>query len=460
MKKIILLITICFTILTFNSYAQYHKLFDFDSINGRKPVGDLISDGTFLYGMTELGGTQDLGTIFKIKTDGTGYSKLLDFNFTNGQHPFGSLIYDGTFLYGTTSQGGSTSAGIIFRINPDGTSYTKLYDFGSTGPYFPSGTLYREGNYLYGTTYLGSTPLEGAIFKIKTDGTGYTNLLNSVSVINGSRPTCPFISDSTYLYGMTNGGYGSSYEGIIYRIKPDGTSCSKLYDFGTLASAPNGSLIYDGTYLYGMTYLSSIGGIVSAGAVFKIKPDGTGYIKLIDLINMNAGGNPTGSLFYDGTYLYGMTSVGSVNMGGAIFKVKTDGTGFTTLLSFDGLQQGASPFGSVISDGNFMYGMTANGGIYNKGVIFKFNAHCPLPVTQTVSICKGNSINVGSHVYSHSGTYIDTLAYQNTTITNQYCDSVVITYLTVLPLKKVSQSLTICSGQSIMVGNNTHDIFH
>ena len=61
-----------------------------------------------------------------------------------------------------------------------------------------------------------------------------------------------------------------------------------------------------------------------------------------------------------------MTSVGSVNMGGAIFKVKTDGTGFTTLLSFDGLQQGASPFGSVISDGNFMYGMTANGGIYNK----------------------------------------------------------------------------------------------
>src|SRR4030066_86576 len=95
-------------------------LIDFDSLNGKWSSNSLVSDNTFLYGMTTWGGTNDMGVIFKIMPDGTGYSKLLDFSGTaNGSYPGGALIYDGTYLYGTT-RGGGAGVGTIFRINPDG----------------------------------------------------------------------------------------------------------------------------------------------------------------------------------------------------------------------------------------------------------------------------------------------------------------------------------------------------
>jgi uncharacterized repeat protein (TIGR03803 family) len=67
MKKLNLLIAII-VIATLNCAAQYTKLLDFDSINGGAPNSYLISDGTFLYGMTQFGGKNNDGTIFKIKT--------------------------------------------------------------------------------------------------------------------------------------------------------------------------------------------------------------------------------------------------------------------------------------------------------------------------------------------------------------------------------------------------------
>ncbi len=48
------------------------------------------------------------------------YTKILDLNDFLGSHPLGSLIYDGTFLYGMTSDGGSGASslygdcGVIF----------------------------------------------------------------------------------------------------------------------------------------------------------------------------------------------------------------------------------------------------------------------------------------------------------------------------------------------------------
>ena len=56
-----------------------------------------------------------MGVIFKIKPDGTGYSKMLEFaGTTNGQSPEGDLIYDGTYLYGMTNTGGTNSDGVVF----------------------------------------------------------------------------------------------------------------------------------------------------------------------------------------------------------------------------------------------------------------------------------------------------------------------------------------------------------
>lgn len=128
-----------------------------------------------------------------------------------------------------------------------------------------------------------------------------------------------------------------------------------LLDFTgiTNGSNPHGDLIYDGDFLYGMTFS---GGQNNFGIIFKIKPDGTGYSKLLEFDNSTNGASPYGSLIYDGTFLYGTTPR-------TIFKIKTDGTGYSTLLDYmNNPTESVISKGHLISDGIFLYGMTPSGG--------------------------------------------------------------------------------------------------
>ena len=71
--------------------------------------------------------------------------------------------------------------------------------------------------------------------------------------------------------------------------------------------------------------------------------------------------------------------------------------------------------------------------------------------TQNVSICNGQTYAIGNNVYSVSGTYRDTLR----TIRN--CDSIVVTVLSVRNQINVQQSVSICEGQTYQVGNSVYD---
>lgn len=198
--------------------TMYSKLLDFDGpAKGRFPPGSLISDGVFLYGMTSSGGTNDGGTIFKIMPDGTGFSKLLDFaGVANGSWPIGTLLFDGTFLYGMTFGGGIDDIGTIFKIMPDGSGYSKLLDFtGDANGQNPIGDLILNGTFLYGMTTYGGAGGGGVLFKIKPDGTSYSKLLDFVSV-NAANPFGSLISDSTLLYGMVSVG-GANIQGVVFK---------------------------------------------------------------------------------------------------------------------------------------------------------------------------------------------------------------------------------------------------
>jgi len=373
MKKIYLYCTLAYLLTGTSSFAQYTTLLNFaDDTTGLSPYGSLISDGTFLYGMTTSGGTNSHGTIFKIMPDGTGYVQLLDFaGPTTGRNPYGSLISDDTFLYGMTAYGGTNNLGTIFKIMPNGTGYVKLLDFaGTTNGSLPFGSLISDGTFLYGMTQNGGTNDMGTIFKIMPDGTGYVKLLDFAGATNGMNPYSSLISDDTFLYGMTYYG-GTNGMGTIFKIMPDGTGYVKLLDFAgtTNGKFPYGSLISDGTFLYGMTRQ---GGTNDMGTIFKIMPDGTGYVKLLDFEGATNGMNPYSSLISDGTFLYGMTQYGGTNNMGTIFKIMPNGTGHVKLLDFAGATNGRIPLGSLISDGTFLYGMTAQGGTSEYGVVFKF----------------------------------------------------------------------------------------
>lgn len=368
MKKLVLILYLLFCI---SVKGQYTNLFNFSSsTTGSNPQSSFVSDGTFLYGTTWQGGTNDKGTIFKILPDGTGYVKLMDFTgVTNGSNPF-TLIYNGNFLYGSTQHGGVNDFGTIFKINTNGTGFSKLLDFDYwvTGAY-PSRELILKSGFLYGSTGQGGINGQGTLFKIMPNGTGYVKLMDFSGIVNGRNPVSLY-SDGIFLFGLTFGG-GTNDMGTLFKIMPDGTGYEKLLDFSGIpnGSYPHGSLISDGTFLYGMTRQ---GGTHNLGTIFKIMPNGTSYQKLIDFSGNSTGNNPLGSLISDGVFLYGMTNGGGSNFAGTLFKIMLNGTGFIKLFDFDGATNGSNPSCSLISDGTFLYGMTSGGGSMSFGTIFKY----------------------------------------------------------------------------------------
>jgi uncharacterized repeat protein (TIGR03803 family) len=450
MKKLLLTLSILFC-LTAN--AQYTKLLDFNVVtNGSNPQSNLVSDGTFLYGTSSIGGASSCGTIFRIKPDGTRDTTLFTFSGGNGKNPQGSLYYDGAFLYGITANGGANLYGTLFKIKTDGTGFTTLINFANDTVHgcYPSGGVISDGTFLYGSSATGGLTDNGTIYKIKPDGTGYTKLYDFMGISNGVYPAGAFYNDGTFFYGSTMQG-GTNNQGTIYKIKPDGTGYTVLYSFSGIESSYTaiGTFISDGTFLYGA---QGYDGTSNKGRIFRIKPDGSGDTTLFSFAN-TYGTYPTGSLVSDGTYFYGMALSGGTNNNGVIFKIKPDGTSYTKLLDFSSATTGNQPIGSLMLSGPFLYGTAQLGGANNDGVIFKFNTACtPVTFTQSPTICAGHSITVGTNTYTTSGTY--TTVIPNGTSTG--CDSTVITNLTVLPLNTFTQTPTICSGQTLSVGTSTY----
>jgi hypothetical protein len=70
--------------------------------------------------------------------------------------------------------------------------------------------------------------------------------------------------------------------------------------------------------------------------------------------------------------------------------------------------------------------------------------------TNQVSICEGESITVGTNTYTTSGTYTDLLQTLNG------CDSTIVTELTVNPIHTVTNPQTICAGGSYSINGNTY----
>jgi RHS repeat-associated protein len=241
--------------------------------NGSQPVGEFVLSGNILYGVTSLGGTNNCGTIYKINTDGTGYAKLLDFSSTaNGKSPTGSLTLLNGVLYGMTTLGGTNNLGTIFKINADGTLYTKLLDFsGTANGSTPYGSLIQSGGILYGMTSKGGTSSKGCIFKININGTGYTKMFDFSGVSNGSTPTGSLTLVNNVLYGMTHDG-GTVSQGCIFKIGTTGTGFTTLFNlYSSNGYYPYGSFTLSNGFLYGMTYQ---GGANNYGCILRYQIPG------------------------------------------------------------------------------------------------------------------------------------------------------------------------------------------
>ena len=302
--------------------------------------GSLIqaSDGN-LYGTTVYGGASDNGAVIKITLAGA-VSVLYSFGSVagDGLNPRGSLIQasDGNF-YGMTNDGGantcrnhdligSVGCGTVIKITLAGTE-SVLHSFGSAGDgFFPGGSLIQasDGNF-YGITPWGGANGVGTVFNITSAGT--ESVLHSFSL-------------------NSNDG-GHPYDNLIQ------ASDGNLYGAGS-------------------------GGAFGAGAVMKFTLTGTESVFYSfsgggnGLVGSSDGGSPGGLLQASDGNFYGMTSVGGAINAGTVFKITPAGTE-SVLHSFGSFAgDGRSPGGNLIqaSDGN-LYGVTDQGGAYNLGTVIQ-----------------------------------------------------------------------------------------
>ena len=134
-------------------------------------------------------------------------------------------------------------------------------------------------------------------------------------------------------------------------MNADGAGFAVLHTFAgpidsTEGGSPMGNLLLVGSTLYGAC--ASGGGVNGGGTVYEIGADGTGYdilhCFLVGGYRSGDGANPSCGLCAIGSTLYGVTGAGgshdgsglTADGGGTIFKINTDGTGYSVLYSFTG----------------------------------------------------------------------------------------------------------------------------
>ncbi len=386
--------------------------------DGSSPAAPLILSGDVLYGTTVIGGI-GAGTVFAVKTDGTGFTNLHSFlghNYNDGADPRAAVVLSSNTLFGTTQQGGSPGdVGTIFTLNTNGTGYAEPHIFSplsspnslNTDGAYPTASLVLSSNTLYGTTSGGGTGGGGTVFAMNTNGTGFTALhyftrtAGSGTNADGANPNAGVVLSDNTLYGTAQQG-GDGGGGTVFAASLIPTAVTNAYGepafsygftnlhsfpatYGSMITNSDGTSPYAGLAIAGNTLYGTArqGGEWGNGTVFKLNTDGTGFTILHQFTALISNGNapynsdgafPEGGLVVSGNTLYGTARAGGERGKGTVFCLNTDGTGFTTLYHFSGtFSDGGSPDAGLLLSGYTLYGTTGLGGSWGAGTVFSLS---------------------------------------------------------------------------------------
>ena len=403
------------------------RRYSFTGSSGSSPTGELLSanNGKF-YGMTISGGATENGVIFEFDPLNGSFTKKIDFDDgAKGAHPYGSLIQASNGkIYGTVEQGG-TGYGGLFEYDITLSNFNMLVSFsGFTNGYgsFPrctlteatdgklygttKGGLYHNGNLfcfdpasgsieskisfssddqgsfpigglvqgangrIYGMAYQGGELRSGTLFEYDITRNVMTKKYEFSSE-HGSHPGGTMVlANNGKLYGLTWFG-GKSHSGVIFEYTPSTNSYVKKKDFESDMGSPRGAMVQASN---GKFYGTSIAYATdNKGSLFEYDPSTNLLTKKVIFTGIGNGGPPTGTLLHDGDKLYGLTSEGGTQGKGTLFEYNILTGVLATLKNF-GLGAGENPAGSLIKakNGKF-YGATSRGGTFQSGVIFEFD---------------------------------------------------------------------------------------
>jgi len=249
-----------------NNYRVLHR-FTGGAQDGKKPHScpRLNPEDGMLYGMTELGGANDTGTLFRINTDGTGFELLHSFSTdTDGSNSHGAVTFNGSILYGVALKGGASSKGTVFSFNTADYTYNVVHAFagapGDGASPEHSNALLINGR-LYGTTTKGGANDDGAIWTMLTDGTDYKLLYSFKGSTDGSCPlgSLMYDSSSSTFYGLNSGYNGGG--ATLYSLTMSGVFTT-LHNFDSSLTCIDNVILLNG-YLWGMARSSDGSGSIN-----------------------------------------------------------------------------------------------------------------------------------------------------------------------------------------------------
>ena len=370
------------TIFRISTTGAFTKILDFTGSAGAAPGSVphalmLHADGYF-YGVTQAGGANGFGTVFKLTAAGV-ITTLAEFTGNGGtrpgRQPVGPLVASGNLIYGVTTFGGVSGLGQIFEISTTG-AWRSMADFtGVTGlrpgANAAGGLLMNTDGALYGATEFGGTSSQGVAFKLTTSVTPVFTVLRHFADASGGQPAGALARGSDgALYGQTAAG-GASGLGTAYRITTGGVHTVLVHFSGESGafpgSAPRGGFVVgaDGQF-YSVTSAGSAG---NAGQAFKVST--AGAFTALASLSLPPGWSPSGApvVAASGALLFPVAQGGAAG-GGNVMSFTTGG-GLTVAAALGGTL-GTMPDGALRSAGSNFYGVTARGGASNRGTLFRY----------------------------------------------------------------------------------------
>ena len=314
----------------------FTTLASFNGSNGTYPSALTLGTDGNLYGTTEGGGITNsefpfdgMGTVFKVTTDGTLTTLYSFTGGSDGAYPswLGGLTLgnDGNF-YGTTEEGGTDGVGTVFKVTTNETTtngvLTTLVSFnGSNGVYpFAALTLGTDGNF-YGTTDGGGSIGNGTVFRLLLSPAITVQPQNQAQVLGedaafsvvASYP--PLLTYQWYFNNpalqttaeaMAQTAYGFCYGCIVTNGGSGYTTPPQVQFIGGGGSGASGTVTVSNGQVTAITMTNAGAGYTSPPAVLIDPPNGLLIGQTNATLNLNAiTTNNLGSYFVVISNFYG-----------------------------------------------------------------------------------------------------------------------------------------------------------
>ena len=400
-----------------------------DNVLGSTPT-EVTEDGGWLYGISDSVSAFSRGSVYRVKTDGTEFQTLHAFSETNnaGYKPVSGLTVMEGMIYGATELGGANNGGALYRMAVDGSGFSVIGSFsaGSGNPRNPYGlavtadALFGAANSdITGVSTLFKMDLGQLLEPVFVATPADRKAANIIVMQVSNRAIDPNLQTQPLTYtlldppaGMsidTNGliswtpNFSQEGDFIIRTVVSRGALCatnqftikvssffnppqviatpSALHTFSVIEGQVSPNVTVVGDMIYGVANGGTPESGFDGGFIFKMKSDGTGFEILKNFVvtggkhgGWGEGMSPNSPLVVVDGMLYGTTMLGGTSAQGTVFKVSTNGTGFSIIKHFDGNPQG-HPNSGLTLQGKSLFGALAVATALDEGGIFRIDTN-------------------------------------------------------------------------------------